>query len=159
MTVARRTFRCEPRGKLYGQLLDYAIGQFYTGLIVVRRSEMINESAKAVLRSLDPYTTKDEIVSEWPGTILHSDTARLKQFALEAESVAVLKRAAVGLYDWQHPGLPEDLCLMRPDGGPWLVSIAHEGDGYLDAGSRELDHLSRIIPGLDEILEPIDTIR
>jgi hypothetical protein len=49
------------------------------------------------------------------------------------EVARVLAESVDGLYDWVAP-LPEDLCLLS-DGQPWLTSIAHERDGFVDNDS------------------------
>jgi hypothetical protein len=63
-----------------------------------------------------------------------------------------LRRIVPGLFDWQCPRLPEDLCFLRPDGFPWLASIAHEQDAYLVLNDEELTKLTSRVPTLQ--LEP-----
>jgi len=62
--------------------------------------------------------------------------------------VEVLTKSASGLYDWVQPSLPEDLCLLRPDETPWLVTISHERDAYLVLDAKEHVELVREIPEL-----------
>ena len=49
------------------------------------------------------------------------------RYALSRESVTVLQEATGGLYGWQHPGLPDNLCLYRGDGSPWRTRLASTG--------------------------------
>jgi hypothetical protein len=62
---------------------------------------------------------------------LREQTTELSSYALTEECGAVISVLAECLYAWMQPALPEDLCLVREDGDPWLVSIAHEREGYL----------------------------
>ena len=90
--------------------------------------------------------------SVWPGTRVGGKTAWVLHYDFGLVCAEVLKRAAHGLYDWQHPALPEDLCLLRSTGEPWLVTIAHEGDGYLDPSRREKSRLLRVLPGFAHLV-------
>jgi hypothetical protein len=81
--------------------------------------------------------------SDWPGTSLLAGAALVNEYALEDASVSILTTTVAGLYEWVAP-LPEDLCLLRAGGAPWLVSVAHEQDAYIEATRGELrDLLSR----------------
>jgi hypothetical protein len=62
--------------------------------------------------------------------------------------MSVLIEASEGLFSWTQPELPEDLCLFRKDGEPWLVTIAHEKDGYLVLSPNESAALTESIPTL-----------
>ena len=50
---------------------------------------------------------------------------------------------------WRQPDLPEDLCLLRADGSPWLATIAHEADGFLLLSEAEREDLNTRVPALD----------
>jgi hypothetical protein len=86
--------------------------------------------------------------SEWPGTKLLRGTARLLRYSLLADSGSILARLVSGLYDWRQPSMPEDLCLIRQSGEPWLVTISHERDAYLRMESDEWGSLVAEISGL-----------
>ena len=76
----------------------------------------------------------------------------LVRYALSRESVTVLQEATGGLYGWQHPGLPDNLCLYRGDGSPWLVSSAGLHIGYLEVSPFEKLLIGRTAPGLIAVL-------
>ena len=76
----------------------------------------------------------------------------LVRYALSRESVTVLQEATGGLYGWQHPGLPDNLCLYRGDGSPWLVSSAGAHIGYLEVSPFEKLLIGRTAPGLVAVL-------
>jgi hypothetical protein len=55
----------------------------------------------------------------------------------------------MALYEWRQPNYPEDLCLLRQDRSPWLVSIAHENDSYLCLSSgKEKEDIIINVPEL-----------
>jgi hypothetical protein len=152
MEVTIFTFTEEPSGQLYRALLDACVEHCQGGLLVERPSIGLSEQGTLVLERLRPWIQEEKQLGEWPGTKLHGHTALVRFFAFNPESAIVLKESAKALYDWQQPALPEDLCLLRPDGEPWLVSIAHERDGYLKISEEERDRFVKQLPGLAAIL-------
>ncbi len=70
------------------------------------------------------------------------------------ETLRMTLAASRSLQDWLHPDLPEDLCLLRQDGEPWLVSVTHEGDFYLRMTDGEWRRFSRLAPTLQSMLGP-----
>lgn len=70
------------------------------------------------------------------------------RFDLSNESMAVLA-SVPGLYSWRQPERPEDLCLLRRDGSPWMGSIAHERDSFLELEEAEMVDLRAGVPGLE----------
>lgn len=68
---------------------------------------------------------------------------RLTDAALQA-----LCRRANRLYAWEQPLLPEDLCLLRSEQEPMLVSISHESDAYLLLSEDERQVLLSAVPSL-----------
>ena len=140
---ARKTYALvdEPAGADYDALLDTALTQCL--FFVVRTRVTADDTpAHTVLTDLEPYLERRTAMSS--GTAHH--------FSLTRGSVAVLKTAARALYAWQQPELPEDLCLLREDGSPWLVSIAAERLGYLELAPFEKLLLGRAAPGLAAVL-------
>ena len=83
-------------------------------------------------RELDPG---GQDVLDRLATGLRSDTEdgsiRWLRFELSQGCVDVLGEAP-GLFAWRQPQRPENLCLLRPDGSPWIVSIAAERIGYVE---------------------------
>lgn len=96
----------------------------------------------------DPHLRERRMVSEWPGTQLIGHEAELRQYFVTPSLVAALAGAVDRLYAWQEPDFPEDLCLYRDDGSPWLATIAHESDAYLTLHDDELDEVLKKVPGL-----------
>ena len=140
---ARKTYDLidEPVGADYDALLDTALSQC---AFIVLRTRTTAEAAppESVLEQLAPHLERRV---ETSAGIAH-------HVRLNRESAAVLKRAARGLYAWQSPDNPEDLCLLREDGSPWLVSIAAERLGYLELAPFEKLLLGRSAPGLAAVL-------
>jgi hypothetical protein len=59
-----------------------------------------------------------------------------------------LTKAADSIYAWRQPALPEDLCALRADDTPWLASIAHEGDAWLELTPDEQAVVTDALPDL-----------
>jgi len=76
------------------------------------------------------------------------DSVTVHEIAFDGDVAHALGSAAHNLFQWQQPALPEDLCLLRADGSPWLTTISHERDAYLSLTDPELDQLSRRCPDL-----------
>jgi hypothetical protein len=128
----------EPVGPEYDALLDSALTQCSTLVLRVRPDDL-EPTASAVLEQLEPHRQPA------PG-------GTVARFALDRATVSILKQSARGLYAWRSPGLPANLCLLRGDGSPWLVSIAAERLGYLELTPFEKLLLGRAAPGLAAVL-------
>jgi hypothetical protein len=122
------------------------------GLLVIRPSLPQELSVSEALKELEPYLRETQTSSEWPGTILYGEVATVYRYRFELSSAAILKRLAEGLYDWEQPKLLEDLCLLREDDNPWLVSIAHEKDSYLSLADDERTKLVVALPEIEAML-------
>jgi hypothetical protein len=136
------------KGATYARLLAAGLSVCESFILVIRHSIDVDASARAVLDKLEPFLIKREESSEWPGTQLFDHTAQVNTFALSPATMSVLIEASEGLFSWTQPELPEDLCLFRKDGEPWLVTIAHEKDGYLVLSPNESAALTESIPTL-----------
>jgi hypothetical protein len=148
------TITSEPRGELYRALLGEALRHCDHFTVVQRSERQIGESAETLLLELSSHLRQERAVTEWPGTKLLGGTATLREYDLSEASAAILARAVEGLYDWCQPERPEDLIFWRASGAPWLVSIAHERDAYLEVTPAERDELLRTLPALATALEP-----
>ena len=146
---ATLTFVKEPRGPLYQALLDHALGISTSGLLVVRDDLGLEPSAERCLAALGPFIVATEARSSWPGTILQGHTAKVISFRFDAGSAQVLKTFSTALYDWVQPALPEDLCLLRSNGEPWLTTIAHEKDAFLALSGAERSALLTAVADLE----------
>jgi hypothetical protein len=146
------TFLEQPTGYLYRGLIDHALGECRSALLVVRPSLGLSSQALGVLKQLEHLLDEKVDASEWPGTKLFNGSAVLFRYTFNAECAEILKQNANGLYEWLQPELPEDLCLLRADSIPWLVSISHEGDGCLYLAEAEISRLASALPELAELL-------
>jgi hypothetical protein len=138
----------EPAGGLYHGLLDFAASLCPLALLVIRPEMDLAEGGRRLLASLEPFVDSRMKSSSWPGTELLGDQAELVYFRLESGSSRFLKGAVQGLYGWQQPELPEDLCLLRADREPWLTTIAHESDASLQLTDWEKAQLLKALPQL-----------
>src|SRR5579862_3447487 len=140
---ARKTYDLldEPTGPDYAGLLECALVQCTTAVLTVRPGAMDAEG-QATIESLARFQQAKTTTA----------TRSLVRYALSRESVTVLQEATGGLYGWQHPGLPDNLCLYRGDGSPWLVSSAGAHIGYLEVSPFEKLLIGRTAPGLIAVL-------
>lgn len=134
-------------------LLSFAATRASTFSLVVRDPAVLDDHAKRVLDDLSPYKAHEADVSEWPGTRLVGNTARLVHYRVADESIQLLRSASESLYEWVVPSLPEDLCFYRPDGAVLLGSISHEAAAFLD-GLTEADKAELMAAGFT--FEPWD---
>jgi len=155
MNEQRRTYTIthEPRAKLYRAILKEARRHCDRFSLVQRSEGTFDESATRILESLRPYLRDERSVSEWPGTVLLGGRATLREYEMQEATEAILERAATGLYDWRQPSMPDDPVFWRRSNGPWLVTIAHERDGYFEITPAERDELLRVIPSLSAVIE------
>ena len=108
----------------------------------------MEKSGQRALDSLGPFVEEKVKSARWPGTEFLNAEADLFYCRLSSKSAQLIKGATDHLYGWCHPHLPEDLCLLRADREPWLVTIAHEHDGYLVLTDLEKQHLQLLLPTL-----------
>lgn len=142
----------EPKDDLYQDLIGYATRDCTTALLVVRDPSFLSPSGKNVLAQLETFLKEKKESSDWPGTILYDHTAWVFLYRFGQDSAAIFRSVAHALFDWQHPDLPEDLCLLRENKEPWLVSIAHERDAYFQLDQDEKVRLFKALPSLTNIL-------
>jgi hypothetical protein len=138
----------EPVDDTYRQLLARCREYSSTAILVLRDPDNLSSMASALLNRIQPWCISKEKRAEWPGTIMKNFLATVYTYRLDPALVIELQTVATGLYHWVQPELPEDLCLLRPDGTPILVTIAHERDAYLVVSQQEVDGLLSTIPGL-----------
>jgi hypothetical protein len=140
--------RSEPRGETYRALLRFAL-KHCASFSLVWRDEMWNDAAARIEAELRPFLIREEHTNSWLGTVVYAPPCAMVRFyRLTPESCAILARAP-SLYSWIHPDLPEDLTIFEAEGHPWLCSISHEEDGYLEPLLFPKGELRRAIPDLD----------
>jgi hypothetical protein len=150
------TFHNEPSEETYREIIRCGLLYCTQFSLVLRSSIHLNESGSQFLQSLRPFLLKAESTSEWPGTRLIDDVADVFYYELSPVSAELITSVSTRLFQWTQPELPEDLCLLRTPADPWLVTIAHEQDGYLNLSDDERVALQGAIPQLE--LRP-DVIR
>ena len=138
----------EPKDDVYRQLLA-KFGQYSSAVMVVLRDPTyLTPTGTNVLNQISPWCLRTEKKSEWPGTVMKNFSATIHTYRLSSELLIILQTVTKSLYQWVQPELPEDLCFIRPDGRPILVTIAHECDAYLDVTEPEAEDFMVMIPGL-----------
>ena len=148
MTTLLHDLLEEPAGASYAELLTGALPWCDRALVVVRDAKALTTSGAQALAALRPFIVGSERRSAWPGTRLLSGSVDVHSLAFDAQSARVLSTVVHSLYGWLDPGLPTDLSLLRPDGRPWLVTVAHEGFGYLCLEPGEFDRVRVAMPSL-----------
>jgi hypothetical protein len=151
---SRWTICNEPRDAVYARLIEFASRRCSQLSLVLRTKVTTSVRALRVLESLHPFLRERRRTSEWPGTVLHGETAELLTYSWLGGVSAILTDEASGLYDWCQPELPEDLCLWT-GAQPWLVSIAHEQDAYLELEEEEIHGLLDFVRDLRLTRDPI----
>jgi hypothetical protein len=131
----------EPIGDDYRALLLCARSQCDTAVLSVDTGRGLDPSGAEVVDRLSPQLRSES----------RSGEVRLLRYELSQACVDVLGEAP-GLFAWQQPALPENLCLLRHDGSPWIVSIAAERIGYVEFTPFEKLLLGRAAPGLAAVL-------
>jgi len=119
-------------------------------LLVIRKSLPLSTKGRNFLTAAEPYLVNVQPSSEWPGTQT-SDVADVYRYRLEDGFSAMLTESVEGLFEWRQPDRPEDLCLMRPSGQPWLVTVAHEREAWLGLTHNEKDG---VIAPIRDLLTP-----
>jgi hypothetical protein len=149
MEVATFDVPVEIRGSLYRAVLEFAVEQSLSSvLLVVRDLRGLAESGRAILDQLAPFLVAREASASWPGTELFNHTATVFRYRFDADVASCLVASADGLLEWVEPSHPEDPCILRADGTPWLTTIAHERDAYFTLTRPERMELLRAIPEL-----------
>lgn len=122
----------EPMGATYKQLISLAF-DLCDEFILVKRDQMKTDAnAEALLLELQPHLREMRKQESWPGTELMGHDAEVYYFDCNEETKALILGKAERLYEWTQPERLEDLCFFRNQ-EPWLVTIAHERQGFIKA--------------------------
>lgn len=138
----------EPCGAEYTRLLRTLSRFCQYALLVVRPEIPLSRYGQETLQELEQDVVAKEARQEWPGTRLYGGNATVYLVRLSSHSLEILCRRANRLYEWSQPLLPEDLCLMRTETEPLLVSISHERDAYLLLSNDEQREVLTAVPSL-----------
>ncbi len=147
-------FAVEPSGHLYYSLLECGLAFCAKAILVVRADLGLTQAAAQLLTDLCKQNCEVTERREWPGTVLLDKTARVYEMRYGVDVSNILAAAVGGVFDWQQPCRPEDLCLLRADGSSWLTSIAHERDAFLTLRAEEVAVVERECPELHAALLP-----
>ena len=131
----------EPRGGEYRALLLCARSQCDTAVLCLDTRRELDASGQGIM---------DQLSSQLRGEG-RSGALRVLRYELSESCIDVLSEAP-GLFSWQQPERPENLCLLRHDGSPWIISIAGERIGYVEFTPFEKLLLGRAAPGLAAVL-------
>jgi len=138
----------EPRRDMLTSLLAFCGARSTTALLIVREKDWLTDAARRVLSELEPHLLSKTESAEWPGTRLFAGSATVLRYLVTPIFVSLLQSQTEGLYQWQQPERPEDLCFLRQDGTPLLVTITHESDAYLELEEDEYREIMRFVPAL-----------
>lgn len=142
----------EPQQICYHKLLDYSLYKCKFALLIIRHSIKLSVSGENILSYLDNHLIESNNSSEWPGTRLFNEIATIHKYKYTKEFVEIIKTVSSSLYEWEQPKLPEDLCLLRDNQEPWLVTISHEKDAYFHLSEDEMINLLKFLPELKAIV-------
>ena len=151
----RYTLVSEPKGATYTRLVEHCSSYSSSASLIVRNGLGISDRGQRLLDSLGPSVISSERRSEWPGTVLLSGDALVVTIQLDGSAVDALRLGADRLFGWIQPDLPEDLSFIRTDGSPFLVTICHESDAYLEADEFEVSQFKQQFPNVP-LLEGTD---
>jgi hypothetical protein len=140
-------------GRKTYDLVDEPVGDDYRALLACARPQC-DTALLSIDTSRELSPGGQELLARMAGS-LRSEVAnagvRRLRYQLTSACVDVLGDAP-GLFAWLQPDRPENLCLLRPDGSPWVVSIAAERIGYVELTPFEKLLLGRGAPGLAAVL-------
>lgn len=159
MSNARRHYQIveEPVGAVYRGLILYLSHLCPLGLFTLPDSPPPSPLVTDVLGLLKEHVVEFRRSMTFPGNWsknaqlqLHEsfsdDAPAIYVFRLNGHSLFALLGFTEGLYDWEYPDLPENLCLMRPEKQACLCSVTRERMAYLYMTEDEVRTLLRRIP-------------
>ncbi len=132
--------------KHYKDILKHALEHCSYCLYVVQDFELVNSNALKIINKMRMKLAKQYKDSKWPGTELLDTQVDIFIHIFDYDTCEMLTGFASGFPAWQHPDLPEDLCLLREDMSPYFISIAHERDFYFLLQDNEFELLKHRFP-------------
>lgn len=142
-------FKSPPTRIVYSELIRFGCIWATESLLVVRDPDSDpGHSITDILSALSPFVKGSCRAREWPGTRLLDDDAMVYRYRTSPELARALTSIRSALFDWLHPEAPEDLCFIRSDGRPIVVTISHEPDAYLLLDEDEQIELEASFPEL-----------
>jgi hypothetical protein len=130
----------------YRELIEVAADRSTHFLCVVREPDWMDPGMVEFLEQVAPHVIAVEERSEWPGTVLLDDFATIYRIHPSPRVTDAVMLATDHLFGWLQPALPEDLSFLHEGGMPWMTTISHENDGYMDLTLEQFDSLTTEIP-------------
>ncbi len=153
-----------PRGETYRTLIRELAA--LCPFAKLNHDKFVTERQIAVLDLLQPDIVARMTKLAIPGYLIGPSSLRnpymvenphhVYVFRLTERTLSVLTRATNRLYGWQYPDLPEDLCLLREDWMPCLLTVSHEYFAYLYMTPAELFPLLERVRGLRVSVGPLE---
>ena len=114
----------------YNSFIEYMLTYSDTFSLVYfkyRENEKLNSNVKKIKELLRPYKIFAVNGNQWPSTVTLNQNNHIYNVVLYRadmdSKVALLK--AVGIFEWDYPAFPMDLCFYR-NGYAWFSLSAHE---------------------------------
>lgn len=134
----------EPKGRCYHELLKVAQHYCSHFSLVWQEQLKFEKSADVLAMKLQKHLLKEGYTNKWPGTELVGHKAKIRYYALNKETITILK-STNRLYAWIAPELPEDLTLYVKSNDCWLVSVSHENMGWINSNVIYNDDISSLL--------------
>lgn len=128
-------------GDAYQSFIEAACKKSAKFHLVIRKEVAVAQSAKAILKKLEPSLIQKVEKSEWASTILDGETAYVYYYHTDDVAKEVLQQAVSSLYAWQQPNFPEDLSFFRDNGADWLATSSREQNCHLTLEPQEAKEL------------------
>ncbi|WPU65122.1 hypothetical protein [Peredibacter starrii] len=123
---------------LYEKMLNFAINQGGRYVLFVIRPEIdFDKNNSAFLNEMHPYLKKDFTSDNWPCTQIFDDKANILIFDFVKDSLEILRKYSDSFASWEQPNLPEDMCILSPEGDAFLATSASEKCVWVDIKYRD----------------------
>lgn len=124
----------------YNQFMQYMLLKSDTFSLVYfkyRENEKMKKTTKKIYDSLKKYRLFSKKTNNWPNTE-NLDTDHIYNFVMYSSEERCLETLlqVQGIYGWDYPDAPMDLCFYR-NGYCWLAVTAHERMAYLYTDNLE----------------------
>ena len=128
----------------YTSLLEF-LAKYSSRFSFVWRDQLeFNQNAEKIENQLLPYLTNEERTDTWPGTKIDTCEAIVRHYAVNLESIGILKTAG-HLFAWLSPEYPEDLAFYSKRGKVLMGSIVNEDIAFLTGEEFTLEQVKGAI--------------
>jgi hypothetical protein len=142
--------------KVYKDVLQLALSFCNEAIVVIHRYKplsQLNSSIDSMIARLQPFSLGISMSKSWPGGGSLIQECEIFRFVYCQDTIKILS-VEDDFFSWQHPRLPEDLCLFRPNGEPWLITIAHEKIVQVLVSEHEARELTALMPDIFDLSAP-----